>query len=170
MAIDLTVCGLNTARKLAQSANYDCIISIGDSEEDCLKLDDPRLLKLVFHDVPEDIPGAEHFSLDHVYEICNHVDQICKLRDKENPKILVHCYAGISRSTSVAWGILVWLGMTPQDALDQLTSIRPQAWPKPYFIKHFDFVMNLKGLFELRAKNYNWMLQAACSKSGSFEL
>jgi predicted protein tyrosine phosphatase len=41
----------------------------------------------------------------------------------------VNCFAGVSRSTAI--GIIAWVlqGKTPQEALDEIIKIRPQAWP-----------------------------------------
>lgn len=40
--------------------------------------------------------------------------------------ILVHCHAGISRSTATAWGICIAKGMDPDVALDLLVKEHPQ--------------------------------------------
>lgn len=41
----------------------------------------------------------------------------------------VNCFAGVSRSTAI--GIIAWVmqGKTPIEALDEITKVRPQAWP-----------------------------------------
>jgi predicted protein tyrosine phosphatase len=43
--------------------------------------------------------------------------------------ILVHCHAGISRSSAMAWLILVKLGMEPKEAFQSLYKNRPIIWP-----------------------------------------
>ncbi|MEO7001361.1 MAG: dual specificity protein phosphatase, partial [Ktedonobacterales bacterium] len=54
-----------------------------------------------------------------------------RLRDGQ--RVLVHCVAGINRSSSVACATLMLLeGMTPEQALACVRSVRPQAWPDPY--------------------------------------
>jgi hypothetical protein len=41
----------------------------------------------------------------------------------------VNCFAGISRSTAI--GIIAWVlsGKTPEQALEEILKVRPQAWP-----------------------------------------
>jgi predicted protein tyrosine phosphatase len=41
----------------------------------------------------------------------------------------VNCFAGVSRSTAV--GIIAWVmqGKTPEQALQEIVQVRPQAWP-----------------------------------------
>jgi predicted protein tyrosine phosphatase len=60
-------------------------------------------------------------------------------------KLLVHCHAGISRSTAVACGILCQHGLSPHEAIQYVLSIRPQANPNPHVLKIFDKVLGFKG-------------------------
>lgn len=46
-------------------------------------------------------------------------------------KILVHCHAGISRSTSMVCAYLMYCGMSWDEARDFVTRRRPQAFPHP---------------------------------------
>ena len=51
--------------------------------------------------------------------------------------ILVHCHAGVSRSTATAWGIAVARGLSPLAALDDLIARHPVGRsfdePRPFF-------------------------------------
>lgn len=51
-----------------------------------------------------------------------HVEEILEFGDKigEDENILIHCSAGISRSTAVAMLILVHRGMSPVDAMNEV--------------------------------------------------
>ena len=60
-------------------------------------------------------------------------------------KLLVHCHAGISRSTAVACGILCQHGLTPADAIKTVFSIRRQAFPNRYIISLLDNTLGLEG-------------------------
>jgi predicted protein tyrosine phosphatase len=60
-------------------------------------------------------------------------------------KLLVHCHAGLSRSTAVACGILCQHGLTPTEAVKYVLSIRSQAFPNQHVIKLFDDVLELEG-------------------------
>lgn len=53
-----------------------------------------------------------------------------KMKDiKDDTSILVHCYAGISRSSALAWLILFDSGMDLVQAFQLLFKDRPKIWP-----------------------------------------
>jgi predicted protein tyrosine phosphatase len=60
-------------------------------------------------------------------------------------KLLVHCHAGISRSTAVACGILCQHGLSPKLAIKHVLSIRPQAFPNKHILTLFDEILGFKG-------------------------
>lgn len=60
-------------------------------------------------------------------------------------KLLVHCHAGISRSTAVACGILCQHGFSPQQAVTKLLEVRSQALPNRHIIQLFDDLLELQG-------------------------
>ncbi|MGO8949539.1 MAG: dual specificity protein phosphatase family protein [Ktedonobacterales bacterium] len=48
-------------------------------------------------------------------------------------RVLVHCYAGINRSSTVCCATLMFLeGIGPEAALARIRQRHPQAWPDPY--------------------------------------
>jgi predicted protein tyrosine phosphatase len=69
-------------------------------------------------------------------------------------KLLVHCLAGVSRSTAVACGILCQHGLTPNEAIQYVLSIRPQAHPNEYILQLFDEILGLKGQLITTITNY----------------
>jgi predicted protein tyrosine phosphatase len=60
-------------------------------------------------------------------------------------KLLIHCQAGISRSTAVACGVLCQHGLTPLEAVQYVFKIRPQAGPNPYILNLFDDILGFDG-------------------------
>lgn len=55
-------------------------------------------------------------------------------------KILVHCHAGISRSVSLVCAHLMYAGFSWDEAVEFVSSRRPQAFPNPHIarsIKHY---------------------------------
>ncbi|HDN26840.1 MAG TPA: hypothetical protein ENG03_07045 [Thioploca sp.] len=64
---------------------------------------------------------------------------------KSTDKLLVHCHAGVSRSTAVACAVLCQHGLTPSQAVKYVVSIRPQAHPNKYVLTLFDDILGLKG-------------------------
>jgi hypothetical protein len=59
-----------------------------------------------------------------------HVEEMVKWGETRD-SILVHCHAGISRSTATAWGISIAQGVNPVVALDALVENHPQNY-HPY--------------------------------------
>jgi hypothetical protein len=48
-------------------------------------------------------------------------------------RVLVHCYAGINRSSTVCCATLMFLeGIDPEEALARVRQHHPLAWPDPY--------------------------------------
>jgi hypothetical protein len=44
----------------------------------------------------------------------------------DQPDLLVHCHAGMSRSTAVAWGVAMARGLDPQRSIAALQAAHPQ--------------------------------------------
>ncbi len=64
---------------------------------------------------------------------------------QSSDKLLVHCFAGISRSTAVATGILCQHGKTPKEAMEHVLVVRPEAYPNKHILRLFEKVLLLKG-------------------------
>ena len=48
-------------------------------------------------------------------------------------RVLVHCYAGVNRSSTVCCATLMFLeGIGPEEALTRVRQHHPLAWPDPY--------------------------------------
>jgi predicted protein tyrosine phosphatase len=66
-------------------------------------------------------------------------------------RVVVHCYAGVSRSTAA--GLALWLQANGVDrveeARDWLLSHRPRASPNMLLARHFDQLLGLDGRFVL---------------------
>lgn len=60
-------------------------------------------------------------------------------------KLLVHCGAGISRSTAVACGILCQHRLSPKEAIDTVYLLRKGACPNEHIIALMDEALDLKG-------------------------
>lgn len=71
--------------------------------------------------------------------------------------LLVHCEAGISRSTAVALAILVQKhGLDQIDrCVDLLFGVRPESAPNPLIAKYADQILNCGGKLEKAAEKLN---------------
>lgn len=59
--------------------------------------------------------------------------------------VLIHCHAGISRSTAIAIGICVQHGMGAVEAFEHIESLRSQLYPNTLILQHCDEILNLEG-------------------------
>jgi hypothetical protein len=79
----------------------------------------------------------------------------------EQEDLLVHCHAGMSRSTATAWGISIARGADPLDSFLSLKDAHPveSRWGKRSFIpnalivKHLVKIFNLDDLENIRRKH-----------------
>ena len=72
-------------------------------------------------------------------------------------KLLVHCHAGISRSTAAACGILCQHGLTPKESSELVLSVRKQAYPNKHVLQLFDEILRLENqLVEASAEVFSY--------------
>ena len=95
-------------------------------------------LKLKFADIiPHNPEGfARGFNPQLAKDIINFIQPI-----KTDEKLLIHCHAGIARSSGVALCIL-GRTRTPEEAMNELYRIRPQCWPNEFVVSTLEYEMN----------------------------
>jgi predicted protein tyrosine phosphatase len=86
-----------------------------------------------------------------------HMQRAFQWLEKHNASLednlLFHCYAGISRSTAMAWSTLVWLKVPIEDAFQIVVAgADAQIWPNLLVIENADRVLGLNGEFLKFAK------------------
>lgn len=97
-------------------------------------------LVLVFDDIARPNPAYIHPTeahLDHVFEFTKELT--------DDDRVLVHCLAGISRSTAVAIAIMMQHGMDYYDAYNHIEMIRPILEPNKLIISYIDRHFGLEG-------------------------
>jgi predicted protein tyrosine phosphatase len=57
------------------------------------------------------------------------MENILKFSARNTGEILIHCHAGMSRSTSTAIGVLIQRGLDPYDAFEMLKDRHPKGRP-----------------------------------------
>ncbi len=129
----ITVCGLE---ELAGHAGREVshVLSILDPDqpepEAFGAYGEHARLELKFHDIIEETPGFEAPQPEHISKILEFGSDI--LRDPENLRhLLVHCHAGISRSTASMSLLLAQAQpeLSAPGVLAQVLHIRQKAWP-----------------------------------------
>lgn len=102
----------------------------------------PRLLHLTMHDIAEAREGLTPPSRAHVEAVLS----FARGWDRRAP-LVVHCHAGISRSTAAAYAIAA--ALQPERDEDELARelrrLSPMATPNPLIVAHADALLGRKG-------------------------
>jgi predicted protein tyrosine phosphatase len=145
----ITVCGLDELA-VHRSARVSHVLSILDPEwpvpEVFGRFGEHRKLELRFHDVIDEAPGTVAPGLADVQQLLEFGGDL----DREpvaDAHLLVHCHAGISRS-SASMALLLAQAM-PDLAGDaifaEILRIRPQIWPNLRIIEMGDRALGRNG-------------------------
>ena len=134
-----------------------------------------RRLKLNFHDVIEAEPGwiaPERFDVELLLAFGRSLGEIADEAGAEPAAthLLVHCHAGVSRSTAAA--ILLLAQHEParpaQNVVGQVIRARPRAWPNLRMIEMGDellgrdgeIVASVRALYRLALDREPWLAEA----------
>src|ERR1700693_184086 len=103
-----------------------------------------RRLALRFHDIIEPTPGRLPPSRDDVARLLAFWRE---LGEPAGNHLLVHCHAGVSRSTAAATLILAQASpdRPAREALDAVARIRPRAWPNLRILEFGDALFGRHG-------------------------
>ncbi len=85
-------------------------------------------------------------------------------RFQRDDRILVHCVAGVSRSTAVAILVLIRHGMAPERAFSHISKIRPAMSPNMLILEHGEALLRLNGAIK---RAYLGWHRAALTGSGA---
>lgn len=88
----------------------------------------------------EDTVGKTGPTLEHLQKISNYISTL-----PEDSNVLIHCSAGISRSTGVLFYLLMCEGKSYIDAYKEMLAIRPQAYPNCQIIEICDNLFKCNG-------------------------
>lgn len=136
-----------TRRLLSRSegAKVDCLVSIGGPEQRLPRgfHRPPFRLRLLFHDVMEDAA----FFVAPCEEDVARLIRFARPHAGTARRFIVHCEAGISRSTASAIILYaVWLGAGREDeAVSRVYECVPQAAPNPTLVRLADAQLGREG-------------------------
>jgi predicted protein tyrosine phosphatase len=101
-----------------------------------------RHLRLSVHDIAEPVDGSVAPDESHISDLL----RFARSWDRTAP-FLVHCWAGISRSTAAAYIVLCDLhGPGHEDRIAQALRVRaPHAQPNRLMVRHADALMTREG-------------------------
>lgn len=143
----LTICGIPELDEHC-TAGVTHVLSILDPD-----IEDPpafarfpshRRIALRFHDIIEPTP-------DRVAPVVGDVERLLafgrELIGMPQSHLLIHCHAGVSRSTASAALILAqaWPDRPAVAAFDAVTTIRPRAWPNLRILEFGDALLGRDG-------------------------
>jgi predicted protein tyrosine phosphatase len=121
---------------------------------------DTRIHIAYFHDTSIEEPGRRAPVEDDLRNILAFAANL-----EPQATILIHCWAGISRSTAVAYAILCQ-SMGPgreMECIESILSIRPQAFPNSLIIELADRILERKGAMQ---QAYGKLMAKVFAKSG----
>jgi predicted protein tyrosine phosphatase len=143
----LTICGIPELDAHC-TAGVTHVLSILDPD-----FDDPpafaafpphQRLALRFNDIIEPAPDRLAPARADVERLLAFGRELIDARD---PHLLIHCHAGVSRSTASAALILAqaWPDRPASAALDAVAAIRPRAWPNLRILEFGDALLGRDG-------------------------
>jgi predicted protein tyrosine phosphatase len=100
-------------------------------------------IRLEFHDITEDTGfelGPKAWHVEQVIDFARSIQH-------EQGTLLVHCEAGISRSSAAALTVFAtWLGAgKEQEAVERTYAAQPDAWPNSLFVRLADELLARDG-------------------------
>lgn len=110
-----TVRNLEEARMMC--ADFASVLTVGPDAHEVDDFGHPDHKVVSFEDITFSVRGYVAPTFDLVREAVEW--------GAGRANLLVHCHAGMSRSTSTAWGIAIANGFDPQDAYDLLKQNHP---------------------------------------------
>jgi predicted protein tyrosine phosphatase len=146
----LTICGLQELGAF-QNADVTHVLSILDPHypepQDFAAYGPHRRLTLRFDDIIDATPGMLAPGRDHIESLLEFGSGLASAEGDPLGHLLVHCHAGISRSTASMTILLAEARPNvDEDALfAHMREIRPQAWPNSRMIALADDLLGRDG-------------------------
>lgn len=146
-AYRLVICGVDELARFRQ-CGFSHIVSIMDPGSAVPEIfgsfDAHERLDLRFHDIIDQQADLVIPNKDHIGQLLRFADAM--IAPKSPVTLLVHCHAGVSRSSAAA--VLLLAGTqpnAPEWALAQLLTVAPNAWPNLRMIELGDALTDGRG-------------------------
>jgi predicted protein tyrosine phosphatase len=143
----LTICGIDelACHCAGRVTHVLSILDPGTPEPEPLSVFDiNRRLRLRFHDVIEAQPGwiaPERWDVELLLAFSRDLDRL------HAPHLLIHCHAGVSRSTAAASLVLAQScpERSGEEVLGEVVRLRPRAWPNLRMLELGDEILGRRG-------------------------
>ena len=148
----LTICGLEELT-LHGARGVTHVLSILDPDqpepEAFSGYSRHRRTLLRFHDAIELAPGLVLPQPSHVEAVLEFGQSLAEEADTAQAHLLVHCHAGISRSTAAMAMLLAQAEpeQSEENIFERLLALRPKAWPNSLMIDFADQLLRRGGRF-----------------------
>ena len=141
----IIVCPFHAVPRLVKSGEVTHVMSLLGPETPHLRLDrlqPERHLQLTFHDIAEPLDGFTAPRREDVETILDFVSTW-----QPPASLLIHCWAGISRSTAAAFSAMCALNPGEDEAVIAWTlrQLSPTASPNRLIVHHADQVLGRRG-------------------------
>lgn len=93
--------------------------------------------------------GNVHPTVEHLKQVFAFTQHL-----SDDDRLLVHCYAGQSRSTACALAVLIQHGMDFREAFDRVSVMRSIMLPNALIVHLTDEYFGLNGEFDQLLKDY----------------
>lgn len=149
LPFQVTVCGIGELAE-HRRGNVSHVLSILDPgfpvPEDFASFGPHRRLELRFHDIIDDIPGMQRPEPEHIRRLLDFAQETL-VEATDDAHLLLHCHAGVSRSSASA--ILVLAKACPQMPADEITAwllhVRENVWPNLRMLEIGDALLGRRG-------------------------
>ena len=143
----VTICGIPELDEHSEAGVTDILSILGPDWPDppVFALFPPhRRLTLRFHDIIDPAPGQLGPSREDVVRILEFGREV---GEPARSHVLIHCHAGVSRSTAAATLILAqaYPDRAANEVLERVVQIRPRAWPNLRILELGDALLGRDG-------------------------
>jgi predicted protein tyrosine phosphatase len=152
----LTICGLNELSEVVPSG-INHVISILDPDwpypSELASIDADKRVAFRFDDVTVSQEGRMEPGTADIEKL---LEWGGKLLQGGGNHLLVHCHAGVSRSTAAA--AILMLDQNPgleDQVFREIDSLRPRNWPNSMMVRLADDLLNCQGRFVAELRNHH---------------
>lgn len=114
---------------------------------------DGDIYKIKFLDI--EFPSVSGPQYVHIEQLAKHLREYIEANENNTNRLLIHCFAGISRSAAVGIFFCLLQGKTVEEAFKELDEIRPMASPNRLMIRYIDDYLQLKGTLIQANENHD---------------